>query len=709
MLFTDSRNDIDILQCYEDAFVIEDIKKADKNNYSLLIVTEYSSSPLHVKLQLVYNGIPLTRVFWDYLYHRLKTDIYKIDRSERIVFCDFPGYYNICNDSYMFSRSKHKPAAKHSSGKIDFVSSYICKTWPSIANEWLDRNRYYEWPTKDMVFKLKSFGVFLIKKGHPFSPEKDLEWKISFTLQERELMFSLTDVQYKCYVVLKLLNQDIIKLDYISSYHWKTCLFYTIEENSKHVWKKEHIFYCVRLCIQKMFIWVKDGFCPSYFIPRDNLFNGKLNNGLSKMSEKILGELLNFGLNSLSNVKSDNICNFVKSRRSVQHFNSLQKQSKKVAKKVLIEMHLTQMIMTCFVFNDHITELYYVRAKKNILIFIQYVWLTLNDIQQIDSITKHTTEETKSSLSLLTPHIYTCLASNISAMAIQQPILKVRGFLLFGAYTYFMKGGLSGYLKFVSVLFTLGMYKESEWYLDQLNEECIKSNTFCLCGYANNDVMTTVNNINNTSQFNVSPCIWFLPSEAPITLDAMQYEIFRHFDTCLHKNENEKIFCLVNARAVVDSSVYFYLLKLLLKRRQSILLDFVDFYNIFHLRNIKHEVVAFNVLAWCLQTYEQTKMVLQFSSISSRRTNSQYRFISKHKSKHCLSNAATIHALVCLYNTWFAINPSCTRFCVQCFNSITDLKKCSRCKITAYCSKQCQKNNWTIHKRVCIIVSRHSN
>lgn len=100
-----------------------------------------------------------------------------------------------------------------------------------------------------------------------------------------------------------------------------------------------------------MFIRVKDGFCPSFFILRDNLFNGKLNNSLSKMSEKILGELLYFGLNSLSNVKSDNICNFVKSRRSVKRFDSLQKQSKKVAKDFLIEMHLSQMIdrhMYCF-------------------------------------------------------------------------------------------------------------------------------------------------------------------------------------------------------------------------------------------------------------------------------------------------------------------------------------------------------------------------
>lgn len=154
------------------------------------------------------------------------------------------------------------------------------------------------------------------KKGHPFSSEIDLEWRISFSLQERELMFSLTDVHHKCNMILKMFNRDIIKLDYITSYHWKTCLFYTLEENSNHVWKREHLFYCVRLCIQRMLKWVKCGFCPNYFIPGDNLFDGRLNNKCRIILEKILGELLNVGFNSLSNIKSDNIYYYVKSRRS---------------------------------------------------------------------------------------------------------------------------------------------------------------------------------------------------------------------------------------------------------------------------------------------------------------------------------------------------------------------------------------------------------
>lgn len=37
-------------------------------------------------------------------------------------------------------------------------------------------------------------------------------------------------------------------------------------------------------------------------------------------------------------------------------------------------------------------------------------------------------------------------------------------------------------------------------------------------------------------------------------------------------------------------------------------------------------------------------------------------------------------------------------FCSNCF-SMLNLKTCSRCKAIYYCSRECQKNNWSIHKR----------
>jgi len=36
---------------------------------------------------------------------------------------------------------------------------------------------------------------------------------------------------------------------------------------------------------------------------------------------------------------------------------------------------------------------------------------------------------------------------------------------------------------------------------------------------------------------------------------------------------------------------------------------------------------------------------------------------------------------------------------------VVDLKMCSRCKKVYYCSRECQKKNYRVHKRYCISIS----
>jgi hypothetical protein len=37
---------------------------------------------------------------------------------------------------------------------------------------------------------------------------------------------------------------------------------------------------------------------------------------------------------------------------------------------------------------------------------------------------------------------------------------------------------------------------------------------------------------------------------------------------------------------------------------------------------------------------------------------------------------------------------------------VVDLKMCSRCKKVYYCSRECQKKNYRVHKRYCISISQ---
>lgn len=42
-----------------------------------------------------------------------------------------------------------------------------------------------------------------------------------------------------------------------------------------------------------------------------------------------------------------------------------------------------------------------------------------------------------------------------------------------------------------------------------------------------------------------------------------------------------------------------------------------------------------------------------------------------------------------------------TNRCYNCNKVTKDIKACSGCKVTYYCSRECQKKDWSMHKREC--------
>ncbi len=86
-----------------------------------------------------------------------------------------------------------------------------------------------------------------------------MEWRTSFSLQERELMRNLNTVQYKCYVLMKYVKKDMITSglgDSISSYHCKTCLFYSIESTPAEFWTQDNLVDCLLYCLNTLLKWL---------------------------------------------------------------------------------------------------------------------------------------------------------------------------------------------------------------------------------------------------------------------------------------------------------------------------------------------------------------------------------------------------------------------------------------------------------------------
>ena len=67
----------------------------------------------------------------------------------------------------------------------DYVWVFRHKNVTACLKQWFQGQRWYNWPNKHLIDLCMSLGYLLVKDGHRKSDEYDLEWRISFSLQER--------------------------------------------------------------------------------------------------------------------------------------------------------------------------------------------------------------------------------------------------------------------------------------------------------------------------------------------------------------------------------------------------------------------------------------------------------------------------------------------------------------------------------------------
>ena len=164
----------------------------------------------------------------------------------------------------------------------DLVPSIHCSFWPDVANEWSQRVRHYEWPTHSTISSIISFGFHLVPVGHPHSETKLTEWRISFSLAERSLVWSFNHVQLQCYAVMKIILKQFIKKkcspqnQVLCSYFIKTYLFWKFETIDLNFWRVDNFRECITYLIIQFVNCIRDGIIRHYFIPDFNLLSVKL-------------------------------------------------------------------------------------------------------------------------------------------------------------------------------------------------------------------------------------------------------------------------------------------------------------------------------------------------------------------------------------------------------------------------------------------------
>ena len=117
--------------------------------------------------------------------------------------------------------------------------------WPdSFRQKFIRRLQANKWPLKFVpnLDKLLTERVYAIPKPDPQTEQGCLRWRLSFSVIETELARSLTDLQRRCYRVLKamiknLVNAGLSENKQFSSYYLKTAMFWFCEYTSEESWK----------------------------------------------------------------------------------------------------------------------------------------------------------------------------------------------------------------------------------------------------------------------------------------------------------------------------------------------------------------------------------------------------------------------------------------------------------------------------------------
>ena len=172
----------------------------------------------------------------------------------------------------------HGPCVADENEQYDVAYSLRCKSWISQVNGWLHRSRM--WPSADIVSTIESYGVLLVPIGCKNSPNERLEWRISFSVAEKHLIYSFSHTQLLCYALLKHLLKEVIEKNprlkgLLCSYFLKTMLFWLSEELETSFWTPLNLLLCFDNCFRRLVYCVKYCILPHYFIIGNNLFEDR--------------------------------------------------------------------------------------------------------------------------------------------------------------------------------------------------------------------------------------------------------------------------------------------------------------------------------------------------------------------------------------------------------------------------------------------------
>ena len=154
---------------------------------------------------------------------------------------------------------------------IDIAPAVLCDVPVEIKAAWLQRKRH--WPHQKLVEQISGLQCYLLAKPHPFTTNKLLEWRFSFSSAELLLSSAIKPWQKQTLMVLKALRRKYLQEPtVVASYHLKTVLFWVLESMPDQTQESCSRGTLLERLLDKLISCLKAKNLPHFFIPENNMF-----------------------------------------------------------------------------------------------------------------------------------------------------------------------------------------------------------------------------------------------------------------------------------------------------------------------------------------------------------------------------------------------------------------------------------------------------
>ncbi|XP_062620186.1 uncharacterized protein LOC134281775 [Saccostrea cucullata] len=236
---------------------------------------------------------------------KIRSSCVAIDNDVYISSTLFRENFLQCLRALNFSSSSfsHGPCCTYLVGNIETDSAYCFRShhWPALALPWVQRCRQHGWPSEVVISDILRSGFHVVPIGS--TPDSIQEWRMSFSMAEQKLVYSMNHTQFLCYGLFKIFLKEVVNLNECSpvlcSYFTKTAVFWVIQTNKSLTWTPENSLHCFWRCFKLLLYWVFIGECSNFFIPQNNMFRFKVTGSIQILLFDKLFELYCKGISGL--------------------------------------------------------------------------------------------------------------------------------------------------------------------------------------------------------------------------------------------------------------------------------------------------------------------------------------------------------------------------------------------------------------------------